>query len=183
MIPIDLHFDFEFYGGAVLSMEIDGKSYKFAATYVGVNPLDSLIDTLWRMSNVDENGESRTYNLFWQNEPWGHAVKLFRHNNELRIIIMYYTTLIRDYLFSFEDAKLVLDVTTDFDDFTKKVCRATIEALRKYGFVGYVDSWGDGDDFPILHLLYLLGSHSHKDNKVYFSNFEDEIKMITQIIT
>ena len=201
MKPIDLHFDFEYYGSAVISMDIDGKCHKFEATYMDENPLNSLISALWQMKVrsesvfIDENGESRTddsqmCNLIWQNEPWGHAVKLFRHKNELRITITYFSDTERysDNLFSFEDTELVLDVTTDFDDFTKKVCREAIKALRKYGFVGYARSWDDNyknDDFPIAKLLYLIGSDCDclEDNDLYFSNIDDEIKLITQIIS
>jgi hypothetical protein len=194
MKTIDLHFDFEYFGAAVIEFEIDNQHYKFESTYMGENPLNALITALWQLSVaservfVDENGEEITNdiqvsNFIWQNEPWGHSVKLSKRKNELRITIMYFSDTERysDNLYSFEDLEVVLDVTTDFDDFTKRVCREAIKTLRKYGFVGYYRSWDDSakhNDFPIEKLLYLLGTDCKNDNDLYFSNFEKEITLL-----
>lgn len=194
MKNIDLHFFFEYYGAAVIDFEIDNQHYKFESTYMGKNPLNSLITALWQLSVesenvfVDENGEEmandvQISNLIWQNEPWGFAVKLIKNKNELRIIINSFsdTERFNNESFAFEDLKLVLDVVIDFNDFTKKVCSEAIKALRKYGFVGYANTWDTAyknDDFPITKLFYLLGSNCHDNNDMYFSDFEKEIRLL-----
>lgn len=195
---IDLHFDFEYFGAAVISMDIDGQCHRFKATYMDENPLNALITALCQLAEtsnrvfINENGEEETHgcqqcNFIWQNEPWGHAVKLSKNKNELHITIMYFSDTERysDNVYSFDDFEVVLDVTTDFDDFCKKVCREAIKALRNYGFVGYSRSWDDSakhNDFPIVKLLYLLRTDCQNDNDLYFSDFEQEMKLITKIV-
>ena len=196
MKNIDLYFDFEYYGAAVIDFEIDNQHHKFESTYMGENPLNALITALWQLtvkSNtiwINENGEEEThdkesYNLIWQNEPWGHTVKLVKDKDILHITIIYFSDTERynDQTYSFVDTETVLEVDTNFYDFTSKVCKEAIRALRKYGFLGYARSWDTSyknEDFPIAKLLYLLGSDcQEKDDDLVLSDFNKELKMLT----
>ena len=81
----------------------------------------------------------------------------------------------------FEDTKLVLDTVVNFDDFTQEVCKAAINAIKRYGILGYARSWDDSIndfEFPIAKLLYLLGSETKDENELYFSDFDRELLIL-----
>lgn len=194
MAATNFKFDFEFYGTAVVEMVIDSKHYRFESTYVGDNPLNSLITALWKLQFqddkffLDEDGKriqqnESVCNFVWQNEPDGHLVKLCKKNADLQIVIYYFSDVSNfgDRNFMFEDSKLVLDTVVNFEDFTKDVCKAAINAIKKYGILGYVHSWDDNTnnfDFPIAKLMYLLNPEIKEDNSLYFSDFDKELLLL-----
>ena len=186
MAAINFKFDFEYYGAAVVEMDFDGSHYRFQSTYMGDNPLNSLINGLWTLKFHSHHFEEsdRSCKFVWQDEPDGHLVRLCKKNDDLHIVIHYFSdaTNFGGNSFMFEDTKLVLDTVFNFDDFTKEVCKAAINAIKKYGILGYARSWDDSMnnfDFPVAKLLYLLGSELKEDNNdLYFSDFDRELLIL-----
>ena len=52
MAAINLTFDYIAVGIAVIEMDVDGKHYSFMSTYVGENPLNSLLSGLWYLKII-----------------------------------------------------------------------------------------------------------------------------------
>ncbi|MBP5369341.1 MAG: hypothetical protein J6Z01_12900 [Bacteroidales bacterium] len=189
MAAINLTFDYIAVGIAVIEMDVDGKHYSFMSTYVGENPLNSLLSGLWYLKYQEDNyKESESSCKFvWQDEPCGHFVQLFKNNNDLHIVIQYFSDLSdpNSHNFEFEDIKLVLDTIVYFDDFTQEVCKAAINAINKYGILGYALSWFDdlnNSGCPMAKLLYLLGSEfKYYDKYLCFSNFDEELLMLNSL--
>lgn len=196
MQNVDFNFDYECYGAAVIDIEVDKRHYKFTPTYMGGHPLTALITALWKLKKESleefiENGKTRRCDhceqrLIWQDEPNGHALKLTKQGNKLHIVVNSFSdTEDYDGAGLMVDSELFLEFVTDFDDFTSKVCREAIRVVRNYGFAGYLDSWDDSfciaDDFPISKIMALLGNTENRDdNDLYFSDFDREIKLLTQ---
>lgn len=186
MAAINLTFDYTYFGIAVIEMDFDGRHYRFQSTYMGENPLNSLINGLWTLKFHSHHFEEsdRSCKFVWQDEPDGHLVRLCKKNDDLHIVIHYFSdaTNFGGNSFMFEDTKLVLDTVFNFDDFTKEVCKAAINAIKKYGILGYARSWDDrmnNFDFPVAKLLYLLGSELKEDNNdLYFSDFDRELLIL-----
>jgi len=191
MAAINLTFDYKGFGIAVIEMDVDGSHYSFMSTYLGENPLNSLISGLWSLKYREDNyKESESSCKFvWQDEPCGHFVQLFKKNDDLHIVIQYFSDLSdpNSHNFEFEDIKLVLDTVVYFDDFTQEVCKAAINAIKKYGILGYALSWDDSKyNFvvPIAKLLYLFGSEIQEDsNNLYFSDFDKELLILKSLIS
>ena len=195
MQNVDFKFDYDSYGWANINIDVDGKHYEFMPSFLGENPLNALITALWQLKVKsendfkDENGETRHCECFerrliWQAEPNGHTLKLAKLGNDLRIIINSFSdTDEYDGCNVLENIELILDVATDFGDFSRKVCREAICAVQKYGFWGYLRSWdsalNNADDFPISKIMFLMGAESHYgDNDLTHSDFNKEIKML-----
>ena len=84
-----------------------------------------------------------------------------------------------------EDIELILDVVTDFGDFSRKVCREAIRTVQKFGFWGYMRSWDDAyrkaEDFPISKIMFLMGIEFHYGNDdLVISDFKEEMKLLTK---
>ena len=193
MQNVDFKFDYDGYGCAKIDLDVDGKHYEFTPTYLGLNPINSLITALWtlKMKSEDEYNDGNHIDcyeqrLIWQDEPNGHTLKLIKQGNYLRIIINSFSdTEEYDGCNVLEDIELILDVVTDFGDFSRKVCREAIRTVQKFGFWGYMRSWDDAyrkaEDFPISKIMFLMGIEFHYGNDdLVISDFKEEMKLLTK---
>lgn len=189
MAAINLTFDYKGFGIAVIEMDVDDNHYSFMSTYVGKNPLDSLLSGLWYLKYQEDHFKKSesSCKFVWQDEPCGHFVQLFKKNDDLHIVIQYFSDLSdpNSHNFEFEDIELVLDTVVYFDDFIQEVCKAAINAINKYGILGYALSWFDDLNHyscPMAKLLYLLGSEfKYYDHNLCFSNFDKELLMLNSL--
>ncbi len=197
MQNVDFKFDIDFYGCAVVSFDIEGKHYEFRPTYMGSNPLNLLVTGLYYLKINEERDVStettimcvkdqyQTHKIIWEGEPSGQTVVLTKNGDDLLIEISQFSDkeCYGRYIYAFVDMEQVFAVHTSFDEFKNKVCGEALRMLRKFGLAGYSDSWEEGsDDFPLSKLLYLMGNTENRDddNVLYFSNFNNEIKLLTQ---
>lgn len=196
MQNIDFKFDIDFYGDAVVEFCVDDEHYEFSPTYVGKNPLNSLIVGLYSLERNEEDdvtteigwsskGFYKTHKMIWQGEPEGQTVELTKKGEELHIAVSHFSDIehFDHHSFAFCDLTLVFEAHTSYEDFKNKVCGEAIRMLHKFGVAGYVESWGnDGEEFPLSKLLYLRGNTIKRtdNDSLHYSDFSDELSSLTQ---
>lgn len=195
MQNVDFKFDYDGYGTAIIDFDVDGKHYQFMPTYMGGNPLNSLITGLYCLDSNEEldvttetecckKGFYTRHRMIWEGEPDGQTVVLSKIEDDLRIEICHFSD--KEWyggkIYAFCDLTPVIDVHTSFGDFKNKVCRETLRVLHKYGIAGYAYSWDDSiEEFPFAKFLYLIGNRTHYgDEDLRVSSFEEEIGLLTK---
>lgn len=130
------------YGWCRVVMQINDKEIHYNASYLGINPLESLIDACAYLQN-----EGKTYHAQWMEEPGMLCVSLeLKENNKLFIDIQD-----KD-----EDDNTILQEwheVVPFECFVSAVVAEGFRMLEIYGLCGYRCSWHDNTDFPLTNLL------------------------------
>ena len=137
------------YGWETICLKFDKVSIVFRTSYVGEEPLSTLISSAADLQNEGDN----VCNLFWHSEP-GHIELEIKRKEEIIDIVVK------------EEGKRQC-FTMPFLLFSKAVVDAGLKALRKYGIRGFNDNWDrtmSFDYFPINSLLKLLGCDSVSDD-------------------
>lgn len=122
-------------------MLINDKEIYFNASYLGPNPLETLIDACADL--MEEGGD---YYIKWEKEPGTLKIDLnLDEKGQLHFDI------------SNTDDDEEVHETVSFDDFVSSVISEGFRVLNAFGLYGYRRSWQDHTDFPLTNLLRITG--------------------------
>lgn len=132
------------YGSCSVVMYINDKMIVFNASYLGPNPLASLIDAC-----VDLIEEGDDYYIKWQQEPGTLQIDM---------------NLDKDKMLHFDiinhngsDKEPEWHETVPFEDFVSAIRDEGFRILNAFGLIGYQRSWQSNSDFPLVNLLRITG--------------------------
>ena len=151
------------FGNATIEMVLGDHTIEFMPSYIGREPLTTLIDSL----NEFELEEWDDFTITWADEPgcWKIELKYDRQNSHLDMEIYHYDD---DIDFNAK-RKGVIDmghsVSMPYMKYHDEVIRTVLYSLKKYGLRGLNGNWCDGtDSFAINGLMRLLGTESNFPN-------------------
>lgn len=167
------------FGWCRVLMLINDKEVWYNASYLGENPLETMIDACADL--MEEDGH---YYISWQREPGTLKIKLNLVNDMLHIDIS------DEYEFCNEDAKEEKNVEeivheiVPFKDFVSAIRSEGFRVLNAFGLYGYRRSWQNHTDFPLTNLLRLTGKCDEiwKDDSCC-TDIAKEIEVIQEYIS
>lgn len=161
-------------------MDFGGFRFKSHATYIGEEPLSSLISGIHEMET--DGCEDTPYYLSWQQEPGSIALTFLKDANSdnLHITIRHNSSGTIDVVNA-----TIFKVQMKLSEFKSGLVKSGLAALKKYGINGFNRNWSSGaNTFPVASLIYLLGTTTHyfaKDES-FISNSIDELTLLLQNI-
>lgn len=172
------------FGWESISLLFNGIKIPFEASYIGSEPLSTLIEAVDALDEEYISGSSESsYSIVWKDEP-GIIELNFKHNlktTKLHIEIK------RSDDDDFNDVSTrIWNVEMEYDLFRNAVIAVTIAVLGKYGIQGFNQNWHDGDDtLPLGSLLNVLGAKAEFDQnlKAYKSDFNKEISLLSKLLS
>lgn len=124
-------------------MYINNKMIEYNASYLGKNPLATLIDAC-----VDLIEEDGSYDVSWEQEPGCLQIDMTLEDRILYLDIVNHNG---------DDKEPEWHETVPFDDFVSAVQAEGFRILNAFGLYGYRRSWLNGTEFPLANLLRLTG--------------------------
>lgn len=146
---------------------------KFSATYVGPEPLTTMIDSLLSLQCYDED------EYIWYDEPG-----MIKFNVERASSSMLSMSIETDKAQDGEDIKR-WELMIPYDIYRQGIIDAAIAALKKYGCKGFNDNWADGNSaYFIGELLSLLTANCKiaKTDGNYYSDIKSELQTLIDVI-
>lgn len=156
-------------GSCDVVMTINGKTIPYNATYMGIEPLASMIEIcaeLMRESHVDEE-----YHTSWADEPGGLHFTIIPNGNGMLHIDIY------DEITKEEWHEDIL-----FDDFVSAIVSEGLRVLNAFGLYGYRAAWAAHTELPISSFLLICRQYD-MDDICYFdctSNLAKEVEFLQQ---
>lgn len=169
------------FGWMKLVFNINGIEIPFTASYVGPEPLGSLIEAVNGLEEWYDGYQESRYFLSWDREPARSTIELVRNvcTDRLKITI----NLDADYVEEDESARKWEIEDFDYSAFKGGVLKCVFSMLRKYGLLGYSMTWdaSEGYIFPFDALLKVLGVKASFDEGTdsYRSDIINDLKTIT----
>ena len=176
-------------GWADSVLKLDGKTLCFSVSYLS-DALNDLLNQLLYLAPESLNDNEIVVNreIFWHAEPGGAYWVLERINNfEIRVKIESVTDVTN------LDSSRNTEINTicNYDEFLETIIMAMDIIIKKYGFVGYRESWVNFD-FPIYPYLklkhyllkkekYPLEEKAEDGYKEFFkSNLQHEMSLLNK---
>ncbi|MBR0023016.1 MAG: hypothetical protein IJP59_00230 [Muribaculaceae bacterium] len=134
------------FGWCQVIMLINDKEIYFNASYLGPNPLETLIDACADL--MEEGGD---YYISWEKEPGTLKIDLYLdEKGQLHFDI------------SNTDNDEEVHETIPFDDFVSVIVSEGFRVLNAFGLYGFRQSWQNNTDFPLTNLLRITGKCKEK---------------------
>lgn len=153
------------FGWMKLVFKINGIEIPFTASYVGAEPLGSLIEAVNVLEECYEGCQESWCFLSWVREPGRSDIELVRNvcTDKLKINI----NLDADLDEENESPRKWEIEDFDYSVFKRGVLKCVFSALQKYGLLGYSMTWhaSDGYKFPFDALLKVLGVEANFDEE------------------
>lgn len=168
------------FGWMKLVFNINGIEIPFTTSYVGAEPLGSLIEAVIGLEECDDGYQESRYFLSWVREPGRSDIELVRnvHTDKLKINI----NLDADIRAEDESTRKWEIEDFDYSVFKDGVLKCVFSTLKKYGLLGYSMTWdaSDGYKFPFDALLKVLGVEANFDEGTgsYRSDIISDLKTI-----
>lgn len=131
------------FGWCRVVMNINDKMIEYNASYLGPNPLATLIDAC-----VDLMVDDGNYYITWQQEPGNLQIDL-----TLVEKILYFDIINHNGT----DNEPEWHEKVPFEEFASAIQAEGFRILNAFGLYGYQRSWQDNTDFPLTNLLHLTG--------------------------
>ncbi len=135
------------YGSCEVVMTLNGIVIPYYATYVGKEPLASLIDGCYALM-IDNHDDIK---LCWESEPGALEIKMKRGAKDTLLLT------IEDQLTRARWRELVF-----FDDFVSAVVSEGFRVISAFGLYGYREAWSDHTEFPLSNLLRISQMYDEK---------------------
>lgn len=164
-------------GWESIKLNFNGIEMPFKASYIGEEPLGTLIDA----ANLLESDESNYY-IVWRDEP-GYMKLVLKH--EVDSDKLYIDIEHSDDDDSESASCHCWSIEMQFSQFRNAVIRAAKDVLGKYGFIGFIKNWDyDQTSFPIGSLLSILGMKSDfdPDTTEHKSDLKKEIATLNDLL-
>ena len=165
------------YGWQYISLHFGSTEIPFYASYMGLEPLTTLIDSVLELETDDDD----YYEIRWSDEPGRLIITLEKFDSKLKIHI------VETDADPFDSADGTIEkewrFVMDYSAYREAIINYGLQQLKRYGLRGYNANWSDGwDRFPMNGLLILLGTKSRwiMDDDSYYSNIFEELKLLEQ---
>lgn len=160
-----------FFGSCEVVMTLNGKEITYRPTYLGKEPLASLIDGCCALMI----GRYNDINLCWESEPGALEIKMKRGTMDTLLLT------IVDQLTRARWRELV-----SFSDFVSAIVAEGFRVISAFGLYGYRVAWSDHTEFPLSNLLRLSKMYDEKAwDKIHYSgtNIIDEINYLQEKVS
>ena len=159
-------------GWCDVEMIINDKVTNFNASYLGPNPLDSLIEACADFSDAYSDGE---FHIRWLREPGSLYIGLKLDADQLLHLNIKLCSNERD-----DDVLEEWHETIPYDIFESAIIAEAFRVLKIYGIQGYRISWLNHTDFPLALLLSLVSKeHPTQQGDSYYTDIYSELKCLT----
>ena len=170
------------WGSEDIVLTFDNQEISFYASYIGLEPLSSLIESLIALEEEIENLDYTQFFIQWHSEPGVLDLEMYKDKGKdhMKIVIK------RD-----NDNMEVGDDTVaetfelPYSSYKKTVIDTALKILIKYGVKGFNDSWSNGTEtFPFGSLVSLLTADSsfNKAKEDFHSDIFEELECIRQAL-
>lgn len=159
------------YGSCSIVMYINDKIIEYHASYLGQNPLATMIDACADL--MEDDGD---YYIEWQAEPGCLKIHMnFDEEKMLHFDIVNHNG---------EDELPEWHETVAFEDFVSSIQAEGLRILNAFGLCGYKKSWANDVDFPLTNLLRIIGRRNGLwMNDSCTSSIQKEIKCIAECVS
>ena len=134
------------FGWCRVVMLINDKKVCYNASYLGENPLASLIDAC-----ADYMIEPGKYYLSWQREPGLLKIDMDLDDSNMLHLDIFDQDESGDTIYG------EWHETIPFEDFVSAIVSEGFKVLNAFGLYGYRCSWQNHEDFPLTNLLRITG--------------------------
>lgn len=150
----------------------------FYASYLGPEPISTLIDSLIALEVELIDNAEQCYNVTWVDEPGYLKLDAWKKKESdiLHLEINYNNE--GDGIYHKEEE---WELELSYQCYRDAILNESIRLLKQYGLDGFNHNWCDGNDtFPLNSLLILLGSTSKYDQEkeCSYSDIFSEIKLL-----
>ena len=146
-------------------MTINDKIIPYYASYMGVEPLASMVGVCCEMM-LETHVDGHPYHTSWADEPGGlHFTFSPEKNGLLHIDI------------ADEITKEEWHEDVPFEAFVAAIISESFRVLNAFGLYGYRSAWADNIEFPLSRLMMICGLYC-KEN--FTSNLADEGEFLKQ---
>ena len=170
------------WGSEDIVLTFDNQEVSFYASYIDIEPLSSLIESLIALEEEIENLDYTQFFIQWHSEPGVLDLEMYKDKGKdhMKIVIK------RD-----NDNMEVGDDTVaetfelPYSSYKKTVIDTALKILIKYGVKGFNDSWSNGTEtFPFGSLVSLLTADSsfNKVKEDFHSDIFEELECIRQAL-
>lgn len=150
----------------------------FYASYLGPEPISTLIDSLIALEVELIENVDQCYNVTWVDEPGFLELEMWKkEDSDILNLEIKYNNEGDGIYHKEEDWGLELS----YQSYRKVVLNESIRLLKQYGLDGFNHNWCNGNDtFPLNSLLILLGNTSKYDQEkeCSYSDIFSEIKLL-----
>lgn len=165
-----IHTHYIVAGWCGVEMHINGKKIVYHASYIGSNPISSLIDACLEF---DEMGGD--YYIEWFAEPGSLKINMYLENDCLRLDIF---DMIEDITSKIETRQEWHEVVP-YADFKEAVVTEGFRVLRSFGIMGFRSSWQDNQEFFLGALLSIYGK---SDDRYYMGRRNSDLTKEMEIM-
>lgn len=171
-------------GWESVALIFNGIKIPFEASYIGCEPLSTLIEAVDALDEEYISGSSEShYSIIWNDEP-GLIELSYNHSlNTGQLTIRIRESEDDDFN---DSATRQWNIEMNYEMFRDAVINVTVEVLSKYGIQGFNQNWQDGaDTLPLGSLLNILGAKTEFDQelKAYKSDFIKEISLLSKLLS
>ena len=184
MINQSAEFTFRYesygFGCATIKMSTCKQNVIFDASYIGVNPIEDMLETL--AETVCDNYDD--CQLFWSSEPGTLLVTIEKEESNAHILVDEFDQDI-DYR-KVNDAQWVrmIDTVIPLMQLVDVVIKEAERNLKLHGLVGFSEDWCDHTDvFPLSAYLRLKGiGYECGDDNLRKSSLEEELQLLSGLL-
>ena len=162
-------------GWCDIDLHINDKLISFHASYLGPNPIASLIETCADMKQAVTVKETFEEEILWYKEPGLLQIKADLDLNS----IVHFNISDKN-----EDQTINKEwhESVPFDDFLQAIFSEGCRVLKAYGLHGYYSAWSNNEDFPLRCLLQLISKNDWDGFAYSYSTWEEEKKAISILL-
>ncbi len=171
------------YGWCGIELLINGKLIKFNASYLGPNPLASLIDVCFAfyiartsIGGDDKEEYSEKATVTWLDEPGALRLEFKLSKSDIVFIDIQ----------SRDDDENILEQwheTIPYENFKDAIVAEGFRVLNAFGLYGYYVAWSDHKEFPLSQLLRLTGKLEPEwDGDNCSTNLSKELECLSNFI-
>lgn len=154
----------------------------FYASYLGPEPMSSLIDSLIALEVELIINADQSYNVSWADEPGYLRLDMWKKKESdiLHLEVEYNNE--GDGIYHKEEK---WEFELSYQCYRKAIINESVRLLKQYGLAGYNRNWDDGNDtFPLNSLLILLGNTSKYDQEkeCSYSDIFSELRLLEEAL-
>ena len=168
------------WGSEDIVLTFDNQEVSFYASYLGEEPLSSLIESLIALEEEIENLDYTRFFIQWHSEPGVLDFEMYKDKGKdhMKIIIKR-----DDDNMDVSDDSVAETFELPYSLYKKTVINTALKALIKYGVKGFNDSWSDGTEtFPLCSLISLLTKSSSFNEESCHSDIFEELECIRKAL-
>lgn len=161
-------------GWCEVVMTINGKEIPFTASYLGDNPLASLIEACAKI--IDGWTE---YKITWEDEPGTLDIDLSLDDED----VLHFDILLTDESGD-EDVVTEWHEAVPSDTVISAVISEGFRVLNAFGLYGYRNAWMNHEDFPLTEFLHVvLGTEYDWEKNNFTTDISEEVQVIRKHIS